>query len=378
MRINGKAAGIAIIVLVAAAGALYVAFKDDLLVKGGRFAKSLRKVEAVAGAVGGGKENFLADPGFTKILRDEFRLTARNDPWSNGKMVKDDVRAYDFLFFSDQRFFDYYKLRPDRDKGEAERAAVLKGGMILNTPIVIYSWDKVAEALAAAGLVKERDGVHYLTGLDRILEMILAGKEWKDLGLPELYGRINISSTDPVTSSPGATYYGLLVSVMNGGSVDETNFRAVLPGLKAFYVASGYMNQSPADLFESYLRTGMGARPMIVDYEKSIIDFATSNPDGWAQVRDRVRILYPVPTIWNSHCVAALSERGSAYLAAFDDARVQDIAWREYGFRTGLTGGSYDVSGIAVPGLPASVDAVVPALQKGMYDEIIAYLGEKD
>jgi hypothetical protein len=378
MKVNGKLIGVIIILAVAASGVCYVAFKDRILKKTDGVRLSLKKVQAVSGAVGGGKENFIADPDFLKLLKNEYRVEVKNDPWSNGKMIKDDVTAYDFLFFSDQRFFDYYKLQPDPDKGEAARAKVLKGGMTLNTPIVIYSWDKVADALVAAKLAEVRDGTYYLTGMDKVLAMISAGKEWKDLGLPGLYGKINIASTDPVTSSPGATYYGLLVSIMNGGSVDETNFREVLPRLKAFYVKSGYMNQSPADLFESYLRTGMGARPMIVDYEKSLIDFANNNPDGWAQVKDRVRVLYPVPTIWNSHCVATLTEKGNAYLKAFDDKRVQDIAWKKYGFRTGLTGGSYKVSDIAVPGLPASVDAVVPALQKGMYDEIIAYLGKKE
>jgi hypothetical protein len=378
MKVNGKAIGVIIILAVVAAGVLYMAFKDRILGGTDRVKLSLRKVETVSGAVGGGKENFIADPDFVKILKDDYRLEAKNEPWSNGKIVKDDVRAYDFLFFSDQRFFDYYKLQPDPAKGESERAKVLKGGMTLNTPIVIYSWDKVADALIAAKLVVVRNGTYYLTGMEKLLAMISAGKEWKDLGLTSLYGKINIASTDPVTSSPGATYYGLLVSIMNGGSVDETNFRAVLPRLKAFYVKSGYMNQSPADLFESYLRTGMGARPMIVDYEKSLVDFAVNNPEGWAQVKDRVRVLYPEPTIWNSHCLATLTEKGNAYLKAFDDKRVQDIAWKKYGFRVGLSGGSYNVADIAVPGLPASVDAVVPALQKGMYDEIIAYLGKKE
>ena len=47
-----------------------------------------------------------------------------------------------------------------------------------------------------------------------------------------------------------------------------------LPKLKEFYDKSGYMNNTPADLFEKYLKTGMGGEPMIVDYEKSIIMFS--------------------------------------------------------------------------------------------------------
>ena len=49
---------------------------------------------------------------------------------------------------------------------------------------------------------------------------------------------------------------------------------------------------------------------MIVDYEKSLIDFANSNPEGFKQVKDDIVVLYPKPTIWNSHCYAAFSENG--------------------------------------------------------------------
>jgi hypothetical protein len=384
MKAKGRVIGVVIILLVVAAGLGYK-FLPGLAdtVPGLKSVRSFlnfdfRKPEALRGAVGGGKENLLGDADFARILKSRFKLLPANEPWSNSKLIKDDVSSYDFLFFSDQRFFDYYKQAPDQSKGEAARKGVLKGGMTLNTPIVIYSWDKVVEALAAAGLVREKDGVQYLTGLDKLLEMILKGAEWKSLGLEDLYGKINIASTDPVTSSPGATYYGLLVSVMNGGSVDAAGLEKSLPRLKAFYDKSGYMNQSPADLFENYLRQGMGARPMIVDYEKSIIDFAARSPELWAQIKDRVRILYPAPTIWNSHCVAALTPRGERYLAAFDSGEIQDIAWKRYGFRTGLSGGSYKVADIPVPGIPAAIDAVVPALPKGMYDAIISYLGKKD
>ena len=167
------------------------------------------------------------------------------------------------------------------------------------------------------------------------MQYILDGKKWSDIGLTELYGKINIASTDPVTSSPGATYYGLLLSTLSEGLVTDENISENLPKLHQFYVKSGYMNNTPADLFERYLKTGMGGEPMIVDYEKSIIDFANSNPDGWAQVKDRVRVLYPTPTIWNSHCIASLNDNGTIFLKAFDNKDLQQIAWSRYGFRRG-------------------------------------------
>lgn len=335
----------------------------------------------VYGAVGGGKENLLADEEFNNILAQKYGITVVNDTWSNGKLVKNSVLRedgthYDFIFFSDQRFYDYYKTSADKSAGEAERETVLNGGLTLNTPIVIYSWDTVVDALINEEIVTVVDDVYYITDMDKLLNYILEGKSWKDIGIDTLYGNININSTDPTTSSPGATYYGLLLSIMCGGEITEDNIEENLPKLKEFYNKSGYMNNTPADLFENYLKTGMGSKPMIVDYEKSIIDFANSNPDGYEQVKDKIRILYPVPTIWNSHCIATLTENGNKYYEAFNDKDIQQLAWSKYGFRTGTTGGSYDVTQVAVKGIPQSIDTAVSGLRMNVYNRIIEYLGE--
>lgn len=345
------------------------------------FNNSSNKTLTVYGAVGGGKENLLADEDFNNILEEKYGLTVINDTWSNGKLVKNSVlRAdgsnYDFIFFSDQRFYDYYKTPANKANGEADRETVLNGSLTLNTPIVIYSWDVVVDALMNENIVTEKDGVYYITDMEKLLNYILEGKSWKDIGLESLYGSINIASTDPITSSPGATYYGLLLSIMCGGEVTENNIEQSLPKLKEFYEKSGYMNNTPADLFDMYLKTGVGAKPMIVDYEKSIIDFANSNPDGYNQVKDKIRILYPVPTIWNSHCIATLTEDGNKYYDAFNDKDIQQLAWSKYGFRTGVTGGSYDVSSVGVSGIPQTIDTTVSGLRMSIYTRLIEYLGE--
>ena len=278
------------------------------------------------------------------------------------------------MFTSDQRFYDYYKLAPDTTKGEAKRYQVQNGGLILNTPIVIYSWDTVVDALINENIVTKTNDVYYITDMNKLIDYILEGKTWKDIGLNMLYGSINIDSTDPVTSSPGATYYGLLLSIMCQGNVTDENMRENLPKLKEFYIKSGYMNNTPADLFEMYLKTGVGGKPMIVDYEKSMIEFANSNPDGWEQVKDRIRILYPTPTIWNSHCIASFNDAGNQYYKVYEDKDIGQIAWSKYGFRTGVTGGNYDVKAINIGGIPQSIDSTVSSLRMSMYEELIDYL----
>lgn len=333
-------------------------------------------------ATGGGKENFLADEEVNKIMKKKYGLNVIYDSWSNGKLIKnplvrEDGTKYDVMFCSDQRFYDYYKLAPDTTKGESARYTVQKGGLTLNTPIVIYSWDTVVDALIEQKIVTEKDGVYYITDMPKLISYILEGKKWKDIGVDMLYGSINIDSTDPVTSSPGATYYGLLLSIMCDGEITDEAVAENLPKLKEFYTKSGYMNNTPADLFELYLKTGVGGKTMIVDYEKSVIDFANSNPDGWEQVKDKMRILYPTPTIWNSHCIASFDEAGDEYYEAYEDKEIQQIAWSKYGFRTGVTGGNYDVTQVNVKGIPQSIISTVSSLKMNVYEQLISYLGNK-
>lgn len=336
--------------------------------------------DPVYGAVGGGKENLLNDSEFNKILNKTYKIDVKNETWSNTKLIKDKLTSptrqkdgnYDFIFFSDQRFYEYYKTPAQDD--EAPRERILDGSIALNTPIVIYSWAKVADALSKEGIVTVIDDVYYISDMTKLLNYISERKPWSELGLNEIYGNINITSTDPVTSTPGATYYGLLASIMNNGYVDENNINNVLPQLKSFYKLSGYMGSTPADLFDQYLRTGMGAKPLVVDYEKSIIDFACLNPDGYEQIKNEIRILYPKPTIWNSHCVISLTEKGDKYITALKDKQIQDLAWTKYGFRTGITGGSYSVKDISVQGIPQNIYSVVQGLNKEIYDEIISEL----
>ena len=353
-------------------------------------------------ATGGGKEDFLADKDIQKILQKKYHLNVVYDTWSNGKTItmpliresvglgnqnivrrisdgetftiqSEGVSKYDALFTSDQRFYDYYKLSPNKENGESDRYTVLDGGLTLNTPIVIYSWKEVVDALVKESVVTETDGVYYITDMNKLISYILDGKKWSDIGLTNLYGNINIASTDPVSSSPGATYYGLLLSILSGGQVTDENITNNLPKLKDFYIKSGYMNNTPADLFERYLKTGMGGEPMIVDFEKSMIDFANSSPDAFNQVKDDIRILYPTPTIWNSHCFTVFTDKGQKLYKVLNDKEIGQIAWEKYGFRTGVTGGTYDVSNIGI-GVPQTISSTVTSLKMDTYNKLIDYL----
>ena len=213
------------------------------------------KLTTVYVATGGGKEDFLGDKDVKKILKNKYKLNVIFDTWSNGKTItkpliresiglgnqsiiskmsngeeftilSEGVSKYDALFTSDQRFYDQYKLSPNKEAGESDRYTVLDGGLTLNTPIVIYSWKEVVDALINEGIVTETEGVYYITDMNKLIDYILQSKKWSDIGLNNLYGTINIASTDPVSSSPGATYYGLLLSILSGGQVNEDNIES--------------------------------------------------------------------------------------------------------------------------------------------------------
>ncbi|MEL7623869.1 MAG: hypothetical protein AAGU12_09800 [Clostridiales bacterium] len=330
--------------------------------------------EKVYVAMGGGKEGFIKDEEVKAIMAEKYNIELIADSWSNNRLIADKVKLvredgtpYDAVFFSDQRFYDYFKVH--------NLAKNLEGSIALNTPVVIYSWDQVAEALINEGIVEVREGTYFIKDMKGLLTMIQEGRKWSDIGLTNVFGAINIASTDPVTSSPGATYYGLLLSILNEGTVTENTVHLALPALKEFYEFSGFMNNTPADLFDLYLRTGMGAKPLIVDYEKSMLEFAVNNPEGYKQVRDRVRILYPEPTIWNSHCLLTLTEQGNRYLQALNDPAIKKIAWEQYGFRTGFMGGD-SLGELPVDGVAAELTSIVPGLKKEIYDMMIDTLKE--
>ena len=317
-------------------------------------------VKTIYVATGGGKEDFLKDEEVLEILRKEYKIDVVFDTWSNSKTVSapliretiglgnqdiinrmekgekftinsEGVTKYDALFTSDIRYYEYYKQKPDKSKNEADRYNVLGGGLTLNTPIVFYSWDKIVDALIAHGIAEEKDGIYYVTDMDQLVDIILNGKKWSELGVTDdIYGNVSISSIDPVKSSPGATYYGLLLAILSHGEVNEANVKANMPKLKDLYIKSGNMKFTPADLFQEYLRAGMGTQKIIVDYEKSIIDFSNSNKKGFEQVKDRIRILYPKPTSWNNHCYMYFTENGEILNKSFEEnERIQQIAWEK-------------------------------------------------
>ena len=174
---NKQIVGIGIFVLLVLV-IISIKFYSDKKAENGVSTKDLKTVTV---ATGGGKEDFIADEDVNKILREKYGLNVVYDSWSNGKLVlnplvRENGDKYDLMFCSDQRFYDYYKLAPNKEKKEADRYTVLDGGLTLNTPIVIYSWAEVVDAFIKDGIVTEKEGTYYITDMNKLLTYILEGK----------------------------------------------------------------------------------------------------------------------------------------------------------------------------------------------------------
>ena len=171
-------------------------------------------------------------------------------------------------------------------------------------------------------------------------------------------------------------FAGLLANVLSAdGVADESDVADVLPKLKTIFGQSGYMESSSADLFSQFLRTGMGAKPIMAGYESQMLEFAVENPDDWNQVKDDIVVLYPIPTVWSSHPYLALDEAGSRGIDALLDSEVQALAWSKHGFRTGVSGAGADTSKFPVNGLVSVVTQVASMPDAHVMEEIIAELG---
>jgi hypothetical protein len=312
-----------------------------------------RKPETITltGYLGGEKTGLFEDEEVTSILADRYHLQIDYQKAGSLDMISADQEGKDYLFPSSQVALELYR---------SKYGTPVKSEIIFNTPIVIYTHKEVSDALDQQGLITDLGNGAKGIDMKKFATMISNGTKWSDIGLDDLYGTITVSTTDPVRSNSGNMFAGLLADVLTDeGVADENNIEEVLPELKAIFEKSGYMESSSSDLFNQFLRTGVGAKPIMAGYESQILEFAVENPDDWEQLKDDIVILYPVPTVWASHPYIALTDNGAKAIDALLDEDIQTIAWEKHGFRTGVADASADTSVFQVDGLQNVVKKVV-------------------
>lgn len=304
------------------------------------------------GVVGGEKVALMEDEKIKEILSRRYGLNLQVAKSGSIEMVEEESGQNDFLFPGSQIATEIFK----NTKG----SRLAGSETIFNSPLVIYSWDTVADGLIRQGIARNDNGI-YTVDLPRLVKVIVEGRKWNDIGVP-LYGKVTVVTTDPLRSNSGAMFAGLLANILvgEGAVADESTVENILPTLKTFFARLGLMERTSDDLFASYLTTGEGARPLVIGYENQMVEFALLKPDVWNRNKGRVRVLYPVPTCWSAHQLLALNEKSRELIRAFSDPEVQRIAWERHGFRTGQAGSINDPNIIAAISFPDSIQQVVP------------------
>lgn len=324
-----------------------------------------RTAEVINGYLGGEKIGLLEDDEVQDILKKDYHLVMDYQKAGSMEMVTQDTSGMDYLFPSSETALELYK---------ENHGSPLKSEIIFNTPLVLYTRKPVADALCAQGIASQSGSVFHID-MEKMASLLEEGKSWSDIGLPQLYGTVSVATTDPAKSNSGNMFAGLLADALAGGTVTEDNFADTAARLKTIYDRLGYMESSSADLFAQFLKTGMGAKPVIAGYESQILEFAYENPDTWSQVKDDIVILYPTPTVWSEHVYIALDDSGVKGLEALQDDRIQKLAWEKHGFRTGVYDIPAGAEDFGVDGIEEEITQVAQMPDAAMMEKIMDAIG---
>jgi hypothetical protein len=324
----------------------------------------------VHGIIGKGKSAFLQDPDVIRFLKDNYGLTVAIDKEAGSfSQVTECVNRKadeDFCWPSSENAGEQIKTQI--------APATADSAIIFNSPIVMYTWGPIADALIAQGIVQKNGDTYWIVDFPKFVQMINDGKQWSDIGLPQLYGDVTIYSTNPATSNTGNSFAGLLANMLNGGQVvNTTSVGTIAPQVQSVFSRMGLLSETTQTFFEQFLNHGMGAAPIIVAYESNLIEFSLQHQTAASQayVRDNVRTLYPKPTVWSSQPLISLSPGGKRLMEALRDPEIQRIGWEHHGFRYGVADHPIDPTVVNVPGVPASIDSVITMPKPAVMDRII-------
>ncbi|THB81461.1 MAG: hypothetical protein D3926_01865 [Desulfobacteraceae bacterium] len=319
------------------------------------------------GYVGGEKMGFLANEKVIKILDKKHRITIDAHKKGSVDMVKgQQYRGSDIDFYWPSNFVcvEWFK----NTGGLAKHADV-----IFNSPIVIYCPDKVADALIDLGIVTVQENIHYIVDFPKLVELTVAGTKWKDINLPLIPGTVKILSTDPSHSNSGNIFYGLLANILHGDVVSPASIDNVLPSIKEYYDRMGFQHKSSGDIFDLFISNPY-TYPLLVGYENQLIEYAIQNSDDYTIefLKKNIRTLYPQPTVWSSHPLITVNDKGQRLIDALKDPEIQQVAWELHGFRSSTKGVRNDPSKHRVAGLPEVITSIIQMPSAQTMDMILS------
>lgn len=352
MAISRRAFGLGLLGLSAAGTGGYYLVRDRPEVQGllGNYTK-------LFGFLGGEKQAFLDDPDVVNAIS-RFGLSLDARVAGSVEMV----REKSLLSQNPQFLWPSSSIMVDLARQNG--VSVRRDQVVLNSPIVVYSWQPVADGLMKAGIVSKTAAGNYELDLKVLLEAVLARKTWASLGVDALYGQTRIVSTDPNRSNSGFMFAGLTLNLLADGVADVAALSQFGPPTKAIFASMGLKSSSSGKLFDQYLAGGLGAEPMVVGYENQLIEWILADPARWERVNGgagaKPVALYPRPTAYAAHPLIVIAPEADRLLEVLMEPSLQELAWTRHGFR-GPLGSVSGAAHNAIAGLvPADISAVLP------------------
>jgi hypothetical protein len=309
------------------------------------------------------KVNVLSDHEVTALLAEEYGLTVDiTEMPSIEALAQSPQEGTDFIWAGDQSTLDTY-----RNRG----GTMLEDENIYYSPIVLYSWTPIVDALVAQGIARIEPSGAYTVDLPTLVDLVIAGRTWDEIGVTDMNGTVSIQTTDPARSNSGLQFSGLLANILNGGRVvDSATVQSHLSVIQAFFAGQGFMVETSGDLFEQFLILGRGAAPIVAGYESQAIEYVVAQPGRKQWIEDNVRVLYPRPTVWASHPMIALTDEGRTLIKALADPEIQRLAWEAHGQRPSETSVPVDPSVMDVPWVLVDISSVTRMPSSEVMDQI--------
>lgn len=342
--------GVGVLALSAAATGAYVFMRGRPDMRG-----IVGETATLNGYAGGEKMAFIQNPKTVQALK-RRGLVMNADREGSVDQVRDPTllgRKPQYLWPSSAPLVELAK----------KNAKVLKDQVIFNSPIVIYSWAPIADGLVKAGLAT-KEAAHYKVDSKALVQAVLAGKPWSELGQPDLYGHVRLIATDPNKSNSGFMFAGLTANLLAGDVADETTLPKVLPQVVDLFRIMGFKSNSSGQVFDDFIAGGPGADPLVVGYENQLVEWIMADPDRWQRVvKSPVAqpvTLYPQPTVYSAHPLIALAPESLPLIDAMMSSELQTIGWQDHGFRGPLGAIGATTNPLVTGRMPAEVSNVAP------------------
>lgn len=202
------------------------------------------------------------------------------------------------------------------------------------TPMVVASWEPIAQVLAANGMARETQPKVWQLDTAKLVQVMLDRKRWKDLKGSQAYDvnkSVLVSTTDLRRSNSAAMYLALTSHAMNGGELvtDKATAQKIAQRAAELFKRQGYQENYVNGNFDDYVSIGIGKTPLAFIYENQMVSYALSKKG----VSAGMVLMYPRPTIFNKVVFVAAGEKAKPLGELLsNDATLQRIAV-DYGFR---------------------------------------------